>query len=548
MAASYLQRLRDDTSKFLGNLSQTQKIGLGALSLVSIAALIALLIWAQQPQWATLYAELGSKDAALMVEYLKEKQILYQLRSQPQGTQILVPQQKVHDLRLEMAAQDLPKEGGVVGFELFDKDTMGITNNLFDLNYQRALAGELARTIMQMDAVERARVHLAIPKKQLFTQLEEPATASVTLRLKSGVTLSTEQVKGISKLVANSVPGLQQKHVSVTDTEGNLLYDSEMNEGENGQESTRVNGQRLEYQRTLEKRIRQDVEKILVQVVGQGNVTVQAKAELDFDKEETVSKEYTPTTGTKPNVVPAVRSEKESTENGQGSQTSPGGVPGVTSNIPTYQEVNGGSDNSFNRKEVVRNYEVPEVQTKRIKSPGQIRRLTLSVAINSLSPALNSGVSNLRPDDPILKNLRELAVGAAGLDSTRGDTIAIHALPFDDTSVRNEQEAMEQASNRDFWRNLLTTGAVSLGVLALLFVIYLAFGRRRVPTEGELVSEDSLLVQQNEGFALDDLPELPGLSEAAARRTRALRGLTQMAQEDPARMARLLRLWMTENN
>ena len=548
MAASYFQRLREESSKFVTQLSLTQKLGLGGLSVAVVGGLIGLVFWAQQPQWTTLYAELGSKDAGAMVELLKEKQVQYQLRSQAQGTQILVPSQAVHDLRLEMAAKDLPKEGGVVGFELFDKDTMGITNNLFDLNYQRALAGELSRTIMQMDGVERARVHLAIPKKQLFTQLEDPATASVTLKLKGDTALTAEQVKGISKLVANSVPGLAQQHVTVTDTQGHLLFDSEMLDSENGTEVTRVNSQRLEYQRTLEKRIRLDVEKMLSQVVGEGNVTVQAKAELNFDKEESVSKAFSPTTGNDPKTVQSLRSEKESQETGQGTQTAPGGVPGVTSNIPTYQENQGDQNNSFSRKEVLRNFEVPEVQTKVVKSPGQLRRLTLSVAINSLSPALNTSVAGLSPDDPIVKNLRELAVAAAGINVERGDTIAIHAVPFDDSSQRNEQAAMDQAANRELWKNLLTTGVVGLSILALLIVVYWAFGRRRRPLEGELVDEKSLAGREGDFLALDEPPELAGLSEATARRAQAVRGLTQMAHEDPVRMARLLRSWMSEGN
>lgn len=545
MAANYFQRLRNETSKFVKDLTLPQKLGLGVISLASMAALAALIVWAQQPQWTTLYAELGSKDAALMVDYLKEKQVLYQLRSQPQGMQILVPAQKVHDLRLEMAAQDLPKEGGVVGFELFDKDTMGLTNNLFDLNYQRALAGELARTIMQMDGVERARVHLAIPKKQLFSQLDEPPTAAVTLRLKPDASLSPEQVRGISKLVANGVPGLQEEHVTVTDTQGNLLFDREMLDAESGPGLAKVNAQRLEFQRMLEKRIRQDVEKMLIQVVGAGNVTVQAKAELDFDKQETVSKNYTATTGN--TGVSAVRSEKESSESGAGTQTVPGGVPGVTSNIPSYQEAGAESDSNYTRKEVVRNFEVPEVQTKVVKSPGQVRRLTLSVAINSLAPALNSPSGVLRPDDPMLQNLRELAIAAAGIDMQRGDTIAVHALPFDDTGLRNEQDAMEQAASREMWRNLMISGVIALGILALLLVVWLAFGRRKAVAEGELMEDESgSLAAREELLALQEADS--SLDTALSKRAQVVQGLTQMALEDPARMARLLRLWMSENN
>lgn len=219
----------------------------------------------------------------------------------------------------------------------------------------------------------------------------------------------------------------------------------------------------------------------------------------------------------------------------------------MTSNIPTYQENQGDQNNSFSRKEVLRNFEVPEVQTKVVKSPGELRRLTLSVAINSLSPALNTSVAGLSPDDPIVKNLRELAVAAAGINVERGDTIAIHAVPFDDSSQRNEQAAMDQAANRELWKNLLTTGVVGLSILALLIVVYWAFGRRRRPVEGELVDEKVWLAARAISWLWMNR-ELAGLSEATARRAQAVRGLTQMAHEDPVRMARLLRAWMSEGN
>lgn len=268
MASGYFQRLRNEGRNFYQSLTRSQRWLIGGASAAVVISLLVVGVWLQQPQWSTLFAHLDSKDAAQIVEQLKEENIPYQLQNQAGGTLIQVPAAQVHDLRLQMAAQDLPREGGVFGFELFDQDNMGLTNRSFDLNYQRALAGELSRTIMQLEAVERARVHLAIPRKQIFTDMQDPPTASVTLKLKPLASLGEEQVKGISKLVAGSVPGLEQKNVTITDASGNVLFDAEMAEGTQSQ--ARLNRQQLELQQANEQEIRQNVERILSRVVGSG--------------------------------------------------------------------------------------------------------------------------------------------------------------------------------------------------------------------------------------------------------------------------------------
>ncbi|PKL74687.1 MAG: flagellar M-ring protein FliF, partial [Candidatus Melainabacteria bacterium HGW-Melainabacteria-1] len=292
MASGYFQRLRDEGRTFYLKLTRPQKWILGGASAAALTAVVVATIWLQQPNWSTLYADLSSKDAGQMVAWLKENKIPYQLNAQGQGAAVQVPADRVHDVRLQMAAQDLPREGGVVGFELFDQDKIGMTNRVFDMNYQRALAGELSRTIMQMDGVERARVHLAIPKKQIFTDLQEASTASINLKLSPLTQLNETQVKGIAKLVAGSVPGLEQKNVTITDGEGNLLFDAEMADGK--AQAALLNQEQLNLQKQVEAEIRGNVEQMLSRVVGRGRVNVQVKALLDFDREESVSKSFSP--------------------------------------------------------------------------------------------------------------------------------------------------------------------------------------------------------------------------------------------------------------
>lgn len=552
MAANYFQRLQDESRKLFGSLSLTQKLLLGGLGTITIAAIVFISVWSQQPQWATLYGDLNQKDAGAIIDRLKDSKIKYELQTDKEGVSIRVPSGDVHEMRLKMATEGLPKEGGVIGYEIFDKETMGVTNNQFDLNHQRALSGELARTIMQIESVERATVNLAIPKKQLFTELSDDATASVLLKLKPNHEISSPQIRGVSKLVAGSVPGLQQRNVTIADTQGNVLFDKDMLDEENGKGTAKLNAEQLEYQRTVEKQIRQDVEKMVATVVGRGNVNVQLKVEPDFDKEEITSKTFTPNGN--PDDLRVLRSEKETKEGGRGKSTATGGVPGVSTNIPSYQENGSEGNSAFSKEDRIRNYEVPETQTKKIKSTGNIKRITLSVVVNSLAPALGAGPEGLELDDPKMVRLRELAIAAAGIDLTRGDTVAVHTMQFDDSTTKAEIASMEREANREFWRSIVALVLLAVGVLALAFTLYMAFGRRRVPPEDELLSDEDRLLEgpseEGEGeeviLALHDPPEMLELTEAAAKRAAAVKSLTQMAKEDPANMARLLRAWMTE--
>ena len=542
MASGYFQRLQEESRKFYQKLSRTQKWVLGSLIFFGLVALVLIGFWARQPQWSPLYADLSVKDAGQIVAYLKENDIPYKVQTIKDGSLIEVPSEKVHELRLQMAALDMPLEGGVMGFEIFDKDgNMSMTNRVFDVNYQRALAGELARTIMEIDAVEKARVHLAIPPKQIFTEMQEPPTASVTLKMAAMSNLSERQIKGISKLVAGSVSGLDQEHVTIADTSGNLLFDGEGNSG--SEQLANLNRDQLQYQKSVENEIRHNVERILGRVVGAGRVNVQVRARLDFDQEESVSKSFQANDNNNNDDVRVLRSEKEISETGQGTEPVSGGVPGAESNLPGYREQTSSNNASYARKDTTRNYEVPEVETKRVKDPGQITRLTLSVAVDSQSPAINAP-EGLDSNDPLVQNMRNLAVGAAGLDLQRGDTIAIYALPFE--GGLNDQ-VPEQSEAKATWVLILLYSLAGLGLLLLLFLLwYFVRKRNRQAVEGENLDSSGFLPSE-ENFPSLESPEDPEFLEASSRRARAVNSLTEMAQDNPAQVARLLKVWMQES-
>lgn len=551
MAANYFQRLKDESQKFLSGLTTTQKALLGGVGAGAVVLVIFVSMWAQQPEWRVLFSGLSEKDAGAVVERLQEERIAYQIGKD--GTTIKVSSTDLYDTRLKLATEGIVKEGGVLGYEIFDKDQMGMTSQVFNLQKQRALEGELSRTIQQMLGVEAATVHLAIPKKQIFTELDDPVTSSVRLKLVPDHVLVTKQIRGISKLVAGSVPGLEEKNITIIDNKGNILFDADLLADENGQSLAKLNAEQLEYQKSVETRIRRDVEKQLGNVVGRENVNVQVKAEVDFDQEEITSRTFTPNGNDED--LRAIRSEREVKEAGRGKNVTPGGVPGAQSNIPTYQEVSGEGNSAFSREDKTRNFEVPETLTKRVKSTGKIKRLTVSVAMNSLAPAIGAGEEGLSEDDPLLTKLRRLVIGAAGADLSRGDRVEVHTMVFDDTALKADLAAMEREKQREFWKSVLTILLLMFSILILFITLYMAFGRRKLPDEGELLDEEDMLLEappdEEEGeeivLALHEPPELLELREAAGRRAEAVKSLTQMAKEDPANMARLLRAWMTDN-
>lgn len=543
MAAGYFQRLRDEGRTFFQKLSRPQQWLLGGSVVAVLVLLIGVTFWLQQPNWAILFSNLDPKDAGQIVAYLKDNKIPYQV--QGSGGTIEVPASQVYELRVRMATQDMPREGGVRGFDIFDTEKMGMTNRVFDLNYQRALSGELARTIMSIDGVERARVHLNIPKKQIFTEMQDPASASVVLKLKPLVSLNPEQVKGISKLVAGAVPDLQPKNITITDGEGNILFDADTAGGNDS--VARLNHDQLQIQHQTEREIKANVESLLGRVIGPEHVTVQVKALLDFDKEESVEKSYTPNNNAQEgDNTRVLRSEKTVTEKGKGTEAVPGGQPGTASNTNagsgSYPQTDNNNQASYNREDTTRNYEVPEVQTTRVKNPGQIKRLSLSVALDSSAPALNAP-EGLDANDPQVVNLRNLAAKAAGLDEKRGDTMAISALPFDNSAQEKEQAALRQQDQLEFWTRLFSYGLLGLVILLALIGGLVLLLRRRRRVEAEAVEESFL---PEDLLPALEAPNDPLLQEASARRAYTVRSLSDMAKEDPARMARLLRVWIQE--
>src|SRR5476651_2899579 len=305
----------------LERLRSSPKIILLISASVAITLIIALILWAKSPAYRVLYSNISDQDGGAIVAQLTQMNVPY--RFQERGGAIMVPEDKVHEARLTLAQLGLPK-GGAVGFELLDQEKFGISQFSEQVNFQRALEGELARTIETLGPVQTARVHLAIPKPSLFVREQKNPSASVTLNLQAGRALDDGQINAIVYMVSSSVSGLPPASVTVVDQSGHLLTQSDGN----GRD---LNAAQLKYANEVEGRLQRRIESILQPVVGAGNVHAQITAQIDYAVREQTDENY------QPNGSPdkaAVRSRQLST-NDQIGGSGIGGVPGALSNQPT---------------------------------------------------------------------------------------------------------------------------------------------------------------------------------------------------------------------
>lgn len=416
-------------------LSNQQKLaGMVAVSLF-MALLIGGFLWTREPDYAVLFSIQDEKDGGQIVTSLQQQNIPY--RFSEGGHAILVPQNVVHDTRLRLAAQGLPK-GGLVGFELLENQKMGISQFAEQINYQRGLEGELARSIQSLAAVKGARVHLAIPKQTAFLRDEQKTSASVLVSLYPGRTLEPIQVAGIVNLVASSVPQLNPGNVSVIDQEGRLISQSQdpfRNAG--------LDANQMKYVREIEASYARRIQDILSPLVGASNVRAQVTADVDFSQTDQVAEIY------KPNPAPetAIRSQQiNEAVNGPPAAL---GIPGALTNQPpvpptaplTQPAVAGaggananGNAQNYNKNSTT-NYELDKTIRHTKGAAGNVKRLSVAVVVNYKTEPANDP-KKPKPAKPLplsnaeLTQLTALSKEAVGFNQERGDTLNVANAPF----------------------------------------------------------------------------------------------------------------------
>lgn len=495
----------------------------------SVAGLVAVTLWTQQPDMQVLFANLAVDDASGIIDKLKDAKVPYETTNG--GTTILVPNAQVHDLRLEMAGQGLPHGGGV-GYEIFDRTTMGMSDFVQKLNYRRALQGELARTITQMPEVERARVHLAIPERRLFATEQDRARASVVVSLRASQTLTKAQIQGVVHLVSSSVEGLQARDVTVVDGHGNLLSNTSTDE------SAGLSGTQMEYQRTLEKDIETRIQTMLERIVGVNKAVVRVSSILDFRKIETTEERYDPN-------GQVVRSEQRGQERSSGVNGTSGGVPGVESNVPGGTEAEGGqtsSNNNQTKNETV-NYEISRTVSRIVEPTGTIKKLSVAVLVDGTYEGGKAGEATsdqpkkyVARSEEEMKRIEDIVKKAMGYSIERQDQVEVVSIQFGLGSEEPVGTAVEATPDgTKAWMPY-----VRYAVGGVLFFLILFMVVKPLMT---------MLVESAPAAAVGQTPALPasvGQVEAAISGKQPSQ-ILDMAKNNPANTAVVVKQWLKSN-
>ncbi|MDA3904195.1 MAG: flagellar basal-body MS-ring/collar protein FliF [Desulfuromusa sp.] len=394
--------------------SLARKLSLLGATAVSILLFSLIIMQSQVADYSLLFANLPSRDAASVVEWLKGEKIPYRLEDA--GRDILVPADKVYEARIELAGSGM--SAGGVGFEIFDKQSFGMTDFTQKVNYRRALQGELVRTITSLVPVESARIHLALPEKRLFREQQQQATASVIIKLSSGRSLKESQLQGIVHLVAGSVEGLDAENVTVVDSSGKVLSKSSSDEMAGPMTPGMLN-----YQQTMEQRLEVRAQSLLDRALGAGNSLVRVNAEVDFDQREKVEEALDPKGA-------VIVSEQTSTE--EGSTDASSGVPGVVSNLQGNGATTTAGTPSSRSDETV-NYELSKVVSKTVQSVGTLKTLSVSVLVaDRVTPGTEgAGPTSTPRSAEEITEIQQMVRSALGINDTRGDLISVVSMPFE---------------------------------------------------------------------------------------------------------------------
>lgn len=502
------------------SLKQTQKIlfAVGCLGILITIGILGQVM--MRPAYAPLFTELEPKDAAKIIEQLESTKTPYRLTNN--GKNIEVPEDQVYKLRIDMASAGVFYNSGV-GFELFDEKKFGITEFEQQVGYQRALQEELRRTIVQLDEVEEARVHLVLPKESLFLDEKVTPSAAIALKLKSNTDLDPDKVKGIQSLIMGSVQGLTPENIHIIDMQGNVLNDSL--DSNNGDQLSASSLERFDIQRKYEKEMESRVQQMLNRVLGPGRAVAMVVAELDFDQQQTVMTEHGPG---------AVLSQETAREDGSG--TSSGGIPGTDSEMPgnSMPFADTATGSQYSKEQQTTNYEVDTTEQTTVKATGGLKRLSVSVVVDG-------DYTQNRLDA-----IQQVVAAAVGYDANRGDQLTVSSMAFDTDllSAFNEPAVDQPNTSKD---TLLSAGyLLPAGVIAVLLVLLAAFilFRRRARRRREMLMQ---LEAEEEGqlrLAQEQEQDDTIVFEEPKPGPRAK--VQDMAKEKPGVIAEILKIWLRE--
>jgi len=517
----------------LSRLNARQKLGAMAAVALAIALLVGAWLWTKEPPYGLLFSNLTDQDGGQIVAALQQQNVPYKYTAG--GSAIMVPASMVHDVRLRLASQGLPK-GGMVGFEVMENQKLGISQFAEQVNYQRGLEGELARSIQTLGAVRAARVHLAIPKQTAFLRDELKPSASVLVSLQPGRTLDGAQIAGIVHLVSSSVPQLNPANVSVIDQDGVLITqqrDPLRNPG--------LDASQIKYVKEIEAQYVRRVEAILEPLLGKSNFRAQVTADIDFSHIDQVDESYLPN----PAPETAIRSQQTS-ESGQGTPPAIG-IPGALTNQPpvpatapiTTPQVGAagagvGQNNSYARNATI-NYELDKTVRHTRGTPGTVKRLSVAVAVNhKKGPA-----KPIPPTADELKRINDLVREAVGFTAARGDSISVAAANF----VPPEPEAIPELP---LWQNptLLALAREAGQYLVFALIAWLLWTKLLKPVFGMLAAAAERAKAEEKAAAEEAKEVAAGHVHRGPTFDDRLKSAREVAQREPKLVAELVKGWM----
>jgi flagellar M-ring protein FliF len=514
-------------------LGVSQRISVIAATFVLVAGLGSLAFWSSRTDYSLLYGKLSDTEAAKVIAALDEAKVPYKVGTG--GSAILVPADKVYEMRMQLAGKGIPSGDGV-GFEIFDKPNFGISDFVQRANYIRAVEGELSRTIGQINAVEAARVMIVMPENRLLLDKDKHPTASVFVRVTGNTQLEPSSVNAIRFLVANSVEGLTANNVTVVDNLGNVLSANDDNDSLGGLTSSQ-----LAAQRNLDQYLAKKAQDMLEKVLGPGQAVVRVSAEINFDSSSSTAEKFDPDG----QVIRTQTKDDETTATTSSSTTSPVGISANTAtDTNSMRTASSPVNNSDNHKTTSTvEYEINKTVSNLTQAAGGIKRLSVAVTVAAHYEGTGTDRKVVSRSPAELDQLKQIIIGAIGIqtgaNATRNDTITLEELPFNDEFATTMTQQLDQQQQRQFWwdtaRNLVYP---ALG-LAALFVLLRIFKRTPVQEIPLGVPVGRLLgIQNGNGNGNGHwLPEpQPGVVTVDV--------LNRLMKENPSNMSQAIRDWM----
>lgn len=530
------------------------QLGSKLLLVAGIAAVIAVMavfwLWSQQPDYRVLFSNYSDKDGGAIVAALEKMNVPYKFSDS--GTAILVPAAHVHQARLKLASDGLPK-GGNIGFEILENQKFGVSQFVEQVNFQRALEGELERSIQSIGAVEVARIHLAIPKPSVFVRDQQKPTASVLLNLRSGRSLDAQQVSAVVHLVASSVPDLPTANVTVVDQNGNLLSDTTKKMG-----NKNLDPEQLKYVEDVQQSIVKRIESIITPIVGLKNVRAEASVEIDFSVQEQAAETYKPNQQPDAAAVRSMQTNESQTSNGEST-----GVPGALSNQPpanatapiTTPAVTNPDGTPVataapvnSEKNLTTNYEVDKTIRYTQQPMGGIKRINVAVVVNNMTVVDKAGKVTSRPLTAAEKTqINDLAMQAMGFNKDRGDSLTVVNSSF-------AGEPKEVLPAVPLWENqrVIEYGKDALRFLVGIAVLFMLYSKVLKPLMSKLTTMTPRVVARAEGE--DAVVNLSGQGGDAAVQAKPLGSYDQnietakqLAKDNPRMVASVVANWTNGN-